>query len=272
MWVATAIATLCAGASGAEAQGRLDARYTVTLAGIPIGKGAWVIDIADDQYTAAASGMTSGLLRVFASGQGSGASRGHIVAGTPVPASFAASVTTDRKTDEIRMTLAGGHVRDFAFNPPAPPNPERVPVTEAHRRNVFDPMTGSFYRVPGKGDLISPEACPRSISVFDGRMRYDLQTTFKRLDRVKADKGYEGPAVVCAIQFVPIAGYVPSRAAIKYMVNQRDAEAWLVPVAGTRVVVPFRVSMPTPVGLGVMQATQFVSTVGSRAAAGPRTQ
>ena len=54
----------------AFAQGRVDARYQVTLGGLPIGKGAWVIDIAEDQYTAAASGATSGLLRVFASGQG----------------------------------------------------------------------------------------------------------------------------------------------------------------------------------------------------------
>ena len=37
-------------------------------------------------------------------------------------------------------------------------------------------------------------------------------------------------------------------------------EVWLVPVAGTRVLVPFRFSVPTPLGLGVLEATQFVST------------
>ena len=72
----------------AQAQGRLDARYVVTLAGLPIGKGAWVIDIAEDQFTAAASGSTSGLLQVFSNGSGSGASRGQIVGGKPVPASL----------------------------------------------------------------------------------------------------------------------------------------------------------------------------------------
>ena len=58
--------------NAALAQGRLDARYAVTLAGIPIGRGIWVVDIAETQYTAVASGSTAGLLRVFASGQGSG--------------------------------------------------------------------------------------------------------------------------------------------------------------------------------------------------------
>ena len=47
----------------AVAQVKLDARYVVTLAGVPIGKGAWIVNIGDDQYTAAASGATTGLLR-----------------------------------------------------------------------------------------------------------------------------------------------------------------------------------------------------------------
>ena len=36
-----------------RAQGKLEARYTMTLAGIPIGKGSWVIDITDTQFMAA---------------------------------------------------------------------------------------------------------------------------------------------------------------------------------------------------------------------------
>src|SRR5690242_21648667 len=54
----------------ASAQGRLEARYTATIAGIPIGSGSWAIDVVDTQYSAAASGSTSGLLRAFTGGQG----------------------------------------------------------------------------------------------------------------------------------------------------------------------------------------------------------
>ena len=57
------------------AQGKLDARYVVTLSGLPIGRGTWVIDIGEDYFTAAASGATAGLLRVFASGEGQSARR-----------------------------------------------------------------------------------------------------------------------------------------------------------------------------------------------------
>jgi hypothetical protein len=270
---AAALAAPSLVASPALAQARLDARYAVTLGGLAIGKGAWVIDLAGDQYTAAASGASAGVMRVFASGQGSGASRGFLVNGTPVPASFAASITTDKKTDEIRMTMAGGSVKDFTVEPPTTPHPERIPLTDAHRRGASDPMTASFYRVPGTGDPLGPQACPPSVAVFDGRVRYDLQFAYKRMDKVKAEKGYEGPAVVCAVFFVPVAGYVPTRTAVKFLVEQRDIEAWLVPIGSTRVVVPFRVSIPTPIGLGVMQATQFVTAAQApRAAAGHKTQ
>ena len=247
----------CAGDAGA--QGKLDARYTVSLAGVPIGRGAWIIDIADDQYTAAASGRTTGLLRVFASGDGSSAVRGHVRNGNLIPASYASSITNDKKTEELRITLSGGNVKDSVIDPPSPPHPDRIPVTDAHRKGVTDPMSGSLARVAGNGDPVAAEACNRTLSIFDGRLRYDLKLAYKRMEMVRAEKGYQGPAVVCALNFVPIAGYVPDRAAIKYLVAQRDMEAWLAPIAGTRVLVPFRVAIPTPLGMGVLEATQFVT-------------
>jgi hypothetical protein len=97
------------------------------------------------------------------------------------------------------------------------------------------------------------------VAVFDGRVRYDLHSKFRRMETVRADRGYEGPAVVCAVYFTPIAGYVPDRPAIKYLVALRDAEVWLAPIAGTRVLVPFRFAMPTPLGIGILRATEFVS-------------
>ena len=241
------------------AQGKLDARYSVTLGGLPIGRGAWVIDIADDHFSAAASGATAGLMQVFASGQGQSAARGGVTGGQLVPSTYASSIVTDQKYDEVRMVITSGTVREFVADPPTTPNPDRVPLTEAHRRGVSDPMTASLMRVPGNGETTVPQACQRTLSIFDGRMRYDLKLTFKRLDQVKTEKGYQGPAVVCAVYFSPVAGHIPDRAALKYLMGLRDIEVWLAPIAGTRVMVPYRVSVPTPIGVGIMQATQFVS-------------
>jgi hypothetical protein len=243
----------------AQAQTKLEARYAVTLAGIPLGAGTWVIDIAADQYTAVASGRTTGLVKLVSDGSGTTGSKGLLQGANVVPAGYVASMISDKKADEVRMTMGGGAVKTYVAVPPLEPSPERVPVTEAHRKGVVDPMSAGLMPVAGKGELVTPEACKRKLAIFDGRTRVDIDLVYKRMDHVKADKGYQGPVAVCQVLYRPIAGHRPERAAIKYLVEQRDMEMWLAPIDGTRVLVPFRFSVPTPFGLGVLQANYFVA-------------
>ena len=244
----------------AAAQGRLEAEYVASLAGIPIGRGNWIIDISEDQFSATASGATTGLLQIFARAHGTSVSRGSIGGGgQPVPTSYSATINVDRRVDDVRIALSGGNVKEYTVEPPVKPYANLIPVSDADRRGVLDPMTSALDRVAGNGDPVSPEACNRKVSVFDGRLRYNLHSEFKRIETVKAEKGYEGPVVVCAVYFEPISGYVPDKPAIKYLVELHDAEVWMAPISGTRVVVPFRVSIPTPIGMALLQAKQFVS-------------
>ena len=265
-----ALSALVALPGAAHAQGKpepakldtvkLEARYTVTLSGIPVGSGTWVIDIAPDQYTAVASGRTTGLVKLISDGSGTTGARGTFTATQTVPASYVSTMTTDKRTDEVRMALSAGVVKDVTIDPPPPPpGPDRVPVTDAHRRGVTDPMSAVLVPVAGTGDVVTPDVCKRKLAVFDGRQRADIDLVYKRMDHVKAAKGYEGPVVVCTLLYNPIAGHRPERAAIKYLVAQRDMELWFAPIAGTRVLVPFRFSVPTPLGPGILQAHYFVA-------------
>jgi hypothetical protein len=242
------------------AQGKLEARYEATLAGIPVGKGGWNIDIADDQFSAAAAGGTSGLLKAFSGGSGTGASQGRIINGALVPSNYTASTTSSKKTEAIHMTLVNGTIKEFAIEPEPPVDPDRIPVTDAQRRGVLDPMTGSMLRVPGTQDPVGPDACHTSAPIFDGRMRYDLKLDFKRMETVRAERGYQGPVVVCAVYFVPVSGYIPDRAVIKYLTAQRNIEIAFAPVAGTRVLAPFWMKIPTPLGMAMLEATHFITT------------
>lgn len=245
--------------NGARAQGNLDAHYEVTLGGMPFGKGAWRINVTDDQFTSTVTGTTSGLMRLFSTGRGASSSRGSVSGGALHASSYSSSIATTQKYDEVRMVLNSGTVKEYLAEPPNSPDPQRVPVQDAHRRGVLDPMTAAIIRVPGNGDTFVPQACNRKLAIFDGRMRYDLQLSYKRLDRVKSEKGYQGTVVVCQVTFAPIAGHVPSRPAIKYLRELRETEMWLAPIAGTRLMVPYRVSLPTPFGMGLLQAKQFVT-------------
>ncbi len=237
---------------------RLDARYTVTLAGLKLGEGSWLVDVSDNEFAARADGSTAGLGSMFSSGTGVTTARGAIRNGQLVPASYIVNMKWGKRYEDLTMKLADGAIKDVTIDPPARFLPNRVPLTDAHRRNVLDPMTGSLLRVPGNGDLMVPETCKQHTPIFDGRMRYDLTFAYKRTEQVKVP-GYQGPALVCAIYFAPLAGYTPDRPAIKYLIDQRDMETWIVPIAGTRVMVPVRVIIPTPLGQGVLQATQLYS-------------
>ncbi|WGR95939.1 DUF3108 domain-containing protein [Bradyrhizobium sp. ISRA443] len=248
------------GPEAAKAQGRLDAQYEATLAGIPVGKGSWTVEIGDDTFSASAQGGTAGLLKAFAGGTGSGASQGRVVNGALVANSYTATTTTSKKSETIRMVLANGNVKDSTIEPVPPVDADRIPVTDAHKKGVFDPMTGSMLRVPGNSELMSPDSCRTAAGVFDGRMRYDLKLDYKRVVTVKAERGYHGPALVCAIYFVPISGYIPDRPVIKYLAAQRNIEITLVPIAGTRILVPFRMTIPTPLGPAMLEATSFVTS------------
>ncbi len=257
--LSAAAACLVLGAPPAAAQGRLEAQYEATLAGISVGRGTWAIEIGEDTYSAAAQGGTTGLLKTISNGAGTGASQGRVVGGTLVPQAYEASTTTSKKSETVHITLVNGNIKEFGIEPVPPIDPDRIPVTDAHKKGVFDPMSSTLVRVPGSGELVSPEACRAGAAVFDGRLRYELKLDYKRMETVKAEKGYHGPAVVCALYFTPIAGYIPDRPVIKYLSAARNIEVALVPIAGTRYLVPFRTVIPTPLGTAVLEATHFVT-------------
>jgi hypothetical protein len=257
--IASAGLAVLAGFSPAHADTKLEARYVASLAGIPIGSGSWIIDVGENRYAAAASGSTTGLLRVFLGGQGTSAARGIVSSGRLISSTYAATISTQDASSSVRLTFADGNVKTSKVEPPVDRDPERVPLTHEHEQSVLDPMTATLVQAPGTGNPLTPDACNRTVSIFDGRLRYDLKLAFKRMDMVHPERGYVGPALVCSVVFEPLAGHIPGRTAMKYLMKQRDIEIWLAPVGTTRMLVPFRAEGPTPVGKAVLEATQFVA-------------
>ncbi|EFI53156.1 DUF3108 domain-containing protein [Afipia sp. 1NLS2] len=249
----------------AHAQGRLDAKYQATLSGIVIGKGNWTIVIGDKDYSGLTSGGTTGLVKAIGGGHGTGSAQGKVLAGRLVPEAYLSSVFYGKKNETIRIAFAGERVTASTIEPEPPPTPDRIPVMDAQRRSVSDPMSGVMFVAPGKDELPSPQGCATGAAIFDGRMRYDLQLAFKALETVTLANGARLSTVVCSVSFKPLAGYVPSRAAIKYLVKRQDMDVALAPIAGTRVMVPVRVRIPTPIGLGMVQATEFNTAAQSQA-------
>jgi hypothetical protein len=76
---------------------------------------------------------------------------------------------------------------------------------------------------------------------------------------VKTNKGYAGPAVVCRASYKAISGHRPKGSA-EFMEQNRTIEAWLVPVEGTNMMAPWRVSLATRVGTLILEASEFTSS------------
>jgi hypothetical protein len=163
---------------------------------------------------------------------------------------------TDKRPDEVRIAMAGGRVREFSAEPPVKPAPDRVPLTEAHRKGVLDPMSATLAIVPGNGDVVSPAVCDRVVPVFDGRYRFEVSLSFDRIEEVST-KGYSGPALVCNASYKPIAGHRASRNPKRYAAPNDEIRIWLVPIAGTRALVPYRVTIGTVFGTLRVQAVVF---------------
>lgn len=250
-------AGLLASAGPASADGQLEAKYALSLAGIEVGRAEVIVNAIDAGYDILGTGRVTGVLRAISSGKGSAAARGGLTAGKSIPRLFVVSARADGKDEIIKFAITDSGVKDLDVTPPPKPYPDRIEITDAHLVNVTDPLTGAFVSVPGKGDMLSAAACDRTVPVFDGRQRYDIVLSFERVEDVAIEKGFSGKAVVCQVRYVPVAGHRPTRSTVKYMQENKDMTVWLVPIAGTRLMAPFKVQVATLVGTVLFEATSF---------------
>lgn len=244
-------------ATVAHADGRLEARYRMSLGGLEVGRAALVIEVDDNSYIASGSGRLTGVVQAVSPGKGTAGARGVVARGTLGPRAFAMEAESDKKKEAIRLVMNGGGVAQMAVMPPVGASPDRVPVTDKDKKGIFDPMTAALIMVPGTDEPLSAKACERTLSIFDGRQRYDLVLSFERMEAVKAEKGYAGPSVVCRVAYRPVSGHKPNRTAVKYMMANKEMYVWLAPVAGTRMLVPFRAAVTTAIGVAALEAESF---------------
>lgn len=237
----------------AVGQARLRAHYQITMTGVSVGQIVWFVAIGDQRYTTSANGKASGVLSVLVNGEGSVDTRGLVVDGRLIPKFYTSKISDDEGNSELRMIFDEGSVKELIGQPPPPK--DRVPVSEADRRNVADPLSAML--IPAGNDALAPSNCNHVLPIFDGRRRYDLTLTYKRIDRVTIVGGYSGFVLVCGVGLTPIAGYRADSMLVKYVAGRRDMELWFAPIIGTQAIAPIRVVMPTLIGTLEIQADQF---------------
>jgi len=233
----------------------LHARYGVTLLGLPLGKASLDGEVAGQTYKISINARLTGIASLVSSSKGAAVASGAFLRGLIVPSAYANTSANATQTRTVRVAMSGGSVKGIDISPPIDPSPERVPLTDAHTRNIVDPLSAMIMPVPGTEPIMGPAACNRTIPVYDGFTRFDVTLTYIGQRQVKV-KGYAGPVSVCAVRYTPIAGH-RNRKPVQFMAQNKDIEVWLAPVGANRVLVPFRISMATMIGHLNIEADEF---------------
>jgi len=253
--IASALMTLAFAGTGSLAQAQtLKVTYDISLAGLPLGTADLSSSFNGSKYEMAGTAKLSGLARMLTGGKGAATASGTLAGAKPRAANFSVVSKSSDNQRSVRMGIAGGRVAEVEIDPPLEPKPDRVPVKEADKKGIVDPMSALLMPALASKGLTDPANCNRTIPVFDGASRMNVVLTYAETKTAEVP-GYSGPVLVCNARYVPISGHRSERPATKFMQENRDMSVWLAPVEGPRLLFPLKVSVRTMIGMGELQAS-----------------
>lgn len=229
-------------------------RYDISIAGYKIGQSSVTAEVTDTAYTLSGEGRASGLSRIITDARGTASASGRMANDRPVPATYGYTYKEGDDDERLTMTLRGNAVSKLTVEPERPkkdPEPDRVVLTDAHKRGIIDPVSALVWQVKAPA---TSSACDRTVPIFDGEQRYDVRLSPKRRDRFDGgDKAYQGPVIVCRIDYTPVAGHREGKREIRELKENSRMEVWLAPLpdpgSDTVFLVPVDIRIPTRFGL-----------------------
>lgn len=259
--IASALVILAlAGITGPQALAQsaqtLKVNYNLSLAGLPLGEADLSSTFKGRKYKLQGSVKLSGLMKMITGGKGAGTASGTIAGGQLQPTGFAVTSKSSGDQRVVRMAISEGKVSELEIVPPVEPKEDRVPVKEADKKGIVDPLSALIMPVAASKSLTDEANCNRTIPVFDGATRQNIILSYVETKTVEVP-GYSGPVLVCNIRWVPISGHRTRRPATKFMQENKDMNVWLAPVEGQRILFPVRVAVRTMVGMGELEAASW---------------
>lgn len=234
----------------------LHARYSVNLVGFRIGDVSANGSLQPQSYKIDLSAHLTGVAAMVSSIRLALASSGTVRQERLAPMAYATSAVNNSETRTLRMALKAGTVKAVEIVPPPQFYGERVPVTEANKRNILDPTSALIMPVPKNEALDGPAACNRTLPIYDGYARFDIALHYEETRNVTLP-GYQGPVAICSARYHPISGHMVNSRSTAFMEQNTGIEVWLAPIESAHIVVPLRVMMPTMAGDLDIQAVEF---------------
>jgi hypothetical protein len=179
----SAVLALACWAAPAEAAS-LKVDYALSFSGLHVGTADLAANIQGDRYQVDIQARVAGLAGAFSDARGGATAAGSVATNRPLPSSYAVTSRSSSNQRTVRVGLAGGNAVSVNIEPPIEDKPDRVPVRDVHKRGVVDPVSALLMPVYGRGDVVDPAVCNRTLPVFDGAvLRGDPQRRQTRLRR-----------------------------------------------------------------------------------------
>jgi len=220
----------------ARAATTVDLIYDITMLGFNIGSVHYRIVQAGDAYTLTFDGGFGGLAGMFADASGKATTVGVIRNNKVLPSRMDQVTHWGEKERNVYVVFDNaGNIASHGATPPYSPE-GRVPVAPDMLKNVLDTQSSLLHMLPADGSAF----CNKTVRVFDGRERYDLQ--FSPAGKAEAD-------LKCRVTPVQLGGH---------KVNGTKPRAFtmsfqVIEMEGRKLAIPAKTVKPFAVGEAIIR-------------------
>lgn len=178
------------------------ARFDLVMKGITAGSLTFSANQQGEGYAVVGRLASSGIMAMIRRVSYDARAEGAIRDGTYIPARYAETADTGKRSSESVMEYKGGVPQVRVYNPPRDPAPWDVEA--ATQGGTVDPLTALYATLR---DVAPGGECNRALKMFDGRRASQLT--------LGPPQALEGGAVTCSGEYRRVAGFAPEDMAEK---------------------------------------------------------
>lgn len=221
------------------------ADYSISLGNTNIANLSIALSDDGKRYELEADARITGLASLVASGSGKVQSEGSSGASALTSERFDLLTSSGGENFTVIVTYTARDVESFVINPPLINNIDRVAIERKHLRGVND-MIAAFVL---KGGKLDTSLCNRKMQIFTGLERFNIAMRFTKQDQATSKKtGYQGPVILCNINYTPISGHFTTSEVTNYLKDSDRILIWYAPLAAEGYFIPYRVLLTTSMG------------------------
>ena len=239
------VAALATAGPASAQEIRATASYAISLGGTGIASVDIRLTDTGERYAMALDARISGLAQLVASGTARGESAGRSTRAGLVSEKFDLLTRARGEDFNVDVEYRGRDVTAFKVTPPILNHIDRVALERRHLTGVNDMMAAFVLR----GQGLEPGLCERSMQIFTGTERFNIEMAFARTDEATSRRtGYQGPLVLCNVRYKPVSGHYTTSEITTYLAQSERILLWYAPLGDSGYFVPYRALLSTAAG------------------------